>query len=434
METFDTIRLSHVLTSEQQVRWAVLEYMGAPADLHGLEIMHHTALWVLTGTTLHAVPAGLTAPALEDLDPAAAQVTADDVYDEIQRMQQRGQLVSEGQLALTFCVGRRVVRQRLVELRSAGRLRIEGEKTSPVYILDPEPAPAPAEEPADEPSYAAREEMRADDEAATEAGEDDDDGDRAAVAMADYHRQAERLVDLVRQGINSKRQLVPELGLNEGQWFKLTRQMRDDGMLDSEGKGPALRYVIPGDDGAPAGLEPEEEPAPEPEAPAPRVLPFVDVDLAYIEAYLVEAGSVVRGEDRTRWIVDGIDMSASAMLETANTMRRADGLPLFRVAREELDPPAPPPASARAPTDDPEEMKRRWLAENEPSTKPNLGPHEELVLWLKEKAAVAVAKAPNGRWMWHGRAVTTSELYRHGNRERQLRGLPPIKMPREPGR
>lgn len=104
------------------------------------------------------------------------------------------------------------------------------------------------------------------------------------------------------------------------------------------------------------------------------------------------------------------------------------------------EPPAPTPALAPAPApvaaEEEERLKREWLERNGgPSTKPNLGPHEEVVLWLRSQS-MFVARLPEGtrgryRWRYGDMQIDTPKLYQLANKARKAAGLPPIKMPPE---
>ncbi|MCA1971817.1 MAG: hypothetical protein LDL44_03185 [Caenispirillum sp.] len=83
-----------------------------------------------------------------------------------------------------------------------------------------------------------------------------------------------------------------------------------------------------------------------------------------------------------------------------------------------------------------EAMKRDWLAHNNPSTSANLGPHAELVEWMKANMGMFIGRLPAGQrgrysWRYGASSVSTTELYALGNAERARRNLPPIPRPAE---
>lgn len=93
--------------------------------------------------------------------------------------------------------------------------------------------------------------------------------------------------------------------------------------------------------------------------------------------------------------------------------------------------------STPADSPDYEAMKRDWLARNNPSTSANLGPHAEMVEWMRNALSVFVGMLPReqrGRYTWRygQRSLSTKELYALGNAERIRRGLPTLRMPVEP--
>lgn len=366
METIDTINLSRVLKPSQQIRWAVLEMMGPPADISALDMLHNTALWIETGTVGRTITPELPAPAVEavtDLEPVAE-----------------------------------------------------------------DPAPAPQDEA--EPEAAAEPDADAPAEVPTPVAiQSPDEDDIAALGEA--------VVAAVAEGYITKRAVLAAVPMKSQTWLRVVRHLEAAGRLERRGSTSSMTLWLPGTE-AEAEPEPAPDDAPAPvetvEAPAPQPPPWVDATLDQVQLFLVEQDSDSLRLPDGRWLVDEIEMTAEAMLNTVNTIRRSQGVPPFRVSRDELGPPpvaTPEPAPESAHDLTPEDLKRQWLDHRDPSTKANLGDHEELVTWLKTTCSIFIAMAPNRkRWMWGGRAVTTQELYQRGNQERKLRGLEPIAMPK----
>lgn len=116
--------------------------------------------------------------------------------------------------------------------------------------------------------------------------------------------------------------------------------------------------------------------------------------------------------------------------------QRSGSADLEAPAEPEVEPqPKPEAEPALLADDDPEALKRRWLAENEVSTSVYLGQYQAMVDFLRRDCCMFVARMPPGtkgraQWRYGDGTVDTAKLYHMGNVERKRRGLDPIPMPK----
>lgn len=249
-----------------------------------------------------------------------------------------------------------------------------------------------------------------------------------------------------------------------------------DFIMDGRAAPPRLEIIGPAS--APVA---EPEPEPEPEMVKPKA-----VDASLTDALFHELETLVGSGDTNPTnarlakacgvSIDVISRGLNA-LEAAGRIRRhgqrrsrtfeiirstvpapADGPvddAIDEAAPVEVEPkpepePEPEPTQIEADADadeasvlpvDPDEEERKkveWLEANGgPSTEPNLGPHKDMVLWLRSQAVDVARVHPDHRggrvqWTYWGRHIDTKELYRLGNRARNAVGLRPIMMPDDP--